>query len=335
MPFEEVKFEFPHEGEDDDNSEVEIEESGSVEIDISGKKTKEDYKKEQEVEVEEVEEDDDDEIEVEEVEDDPIDVASDDDVTEEELESYGNKVQKRINKIQKKVHAERRAKETSERERKELQAVAQRMAAENQSLREDNDKKQGVLLEQAKRNTAIEVLQAKRMYKDAYESGDSEKVMEAQEKLTSAKIKADKVKNFKPEPLQAQEASVNSVDNSPAPVVDERAAKWQEANAWFGNDDEMTSYALGLHTKLVKEGLDPTSDKYYERINSRVRQLFPDNFEDAKKSKKRANVVASASRSAAPKKVRLNATQIKLAGRLGLTLEQYASQIAKESTRNV
>ena len=333
MPFKEVKFEFPHEGEDDDNSEVEIEESGSVEIDISGKKTKEDYKKEQEVEVEE--DDDDDEIEVEEVEDDPIDVASDDDVTEEELESYGNKVQKRINKIQKKVHAERRAKETSERERKELQAVAQRMAAENQSLREDNDKKQGVLLEQAKRNTAIEVLQAKRMYKDAYESGDSEKVMEAQEKLTSAKIKADKVKNFKPEPLQAQEASVNSVDNSPAPVVDERAAKWQEANAWFGNDDEMTSYALGLHTKLVKEGLDPTSDKYYERINSRVRQLFPDNFEDAKKSKKRANVVASASRSAAPKKVRLNATQIKLAGRLGLTLEQYASQIAKESTRNV
>ena len=333
MPFKEVKFEFPHEGEDDDNSEVEIEESGSVEIDISGKKTKEDYKKEQEVEVEE--DDDDDEIEVEEVEDDPIDVASDDDVTEEELESYGNKVQKRINKIQKKVHAERRAKETSERERKELQAVAQRMAAENQSLREDNDKKQGVLLEQAKRNTAIEVLQAKRMYKDAYESGDSEKVMEAQEKLTSAKIKADKVKNFKPEPLQAREASVNSVDNSPAPVVDERAAKWQEANAWFGNDDEMTSYALGLHTKLVKEGLDPTSDKYYERINSRVRQLFPDNFEDAKKSKKRANVVASASRSAAPKKVRLNATQIKLAGRLGLTLEQYASQIAKESTRNV
>ena len=333
MPFEEVKFEFPHEREDDDNSEVEIEESGSVEIDISGKKTKEDYKKEQEVEVEE--DDDDDEIEVEEVEDDPIDVASDDDVTEEELESYGNKVQKRINKIQKKVHAERRAKETSERERKELQAVAQRMAAENQSLREDNDKKQGVLLEQAKRNTAIEVLQAKRMYKDAYESGDSEKVMEAQEKLTSAKIKADKVKNFKPEPLQAREASVNSVDNSPAPVVDERAAKWQEANAWFGNDDEMTSYALGLHTKLVKEGLDPTSDKYYERINSRVRQLFPDNFEDAKKSKKRANVVASASRSAAPKKVRLNATQIKLAGRLGLTLEQYASQIAKESTRNV
>jgi hypothetical protein len=333
MPFEEVKFEFPHESEDDNNSEIEIEESGSVEIDISGKKTEEDYKKEQEVEVEEV--DDDGEVEVEEVEDDPIDVTSDDDVTEEELESYGNKVQKRINKIQKKVHAERRAKETSERERKELQAVAQRMAAENQSLREDNDRKQGALLEQAKRNTAIEVLQAKRMYKDAYESGDSEKVMEAQEKLTSAKIKADKVKNFKPEPLQAQEASVNSVDNSPAPVVDERAAKWQEANAWFGNDDEMTSYALGLHTKLVKEGLDPTSDKYYERINSRVRQLFPDNFEDAKKPKKRANVVASASRSTAPKKVRLNATQIKLAGRLGLTLEQYASQIAKESTRNV
>lgn len=322
MPFEEVKYEFPHEAED--SKEVEIEETDAVEIDLSGKKTKEDYEKEQEVEVEEVGD-----IEI--VDDTPEEdqgrEASEapEDVTEQELEGYSSKVKKRINKIQKGYHDERRAKESAERERQEAVEFAKKLADENNALKGDVNKNREALLEQAKRNTAIEVLQAKRQYKDAYESGDSEKVMEAQEKLTSAKIKADKVKNFKPEPLQDTTSDVTIQDNASAQDA-KRAEEWISRNPWFETDLEMKSLAMGVHNKLLAEGMNTDSDEYYEKIDTRMRQVFPDNFEDAPK-KKRANVVAPATRSTAPKKVTLTQTQVRLAKRLGLTNEQYAKQL--------
>ena len=185
------------------------------------------------------------------------------------------------------------------------------------------------MLEQAKRTTAIEVLSAKKQYKDAYDAGDSDKVLEAQDKLTTAKIKADKLANFEPEPLQEDNNDVTMQDTSPQQQVDTKAQAWAERNTWFQQDEEMTQLAFGLHNKLVAEGIDPTSDEYYERIDSRVQQLFPEKFEDAPK-KKRANVVASASRSTAAKKVKLKASQVQLAKRLGLTNEQYARQLMKE-----
>ena len=327
MPFEEVKFEFPHESEDDNNSEVEVEESGSVEIDISGKKTKEDYEKEQEVEVE-----DEDAVDIEVVDDTPEEdqgrEASEapEDVTEQELEGYSSKVKKRINKITKGYHDERRAKESAERERQEAIEFAQKVAEENRTLKSDVNKNREALLEQAKRNSAIEVLTAKKRYKDAYDSGDGEKVLEAQENLTTARIKAEKLKDFKHTPLQGVDASVTIPNNSSSQQVDTKAQNWASKNEWFGKDHEMTQLAYGLHQKLVDDGVDPTSDDYYEKIDSRVRQLFPDNFEDAPK-KKRANVVAPATRSTAPKKVTLTQTQVRLAKRLGLTNEQYAKQL--------
>ena len=324
MPFEEVKFEFPHESEE---KEVEVEESGSVEIDISGKKTKEDYENDQEPEVE-----DEDAVDIEVVDDTPEEdqgrEASEapEDVTEQELEGYSSKVKKRINKIQKGYHDERRAKESAERERQEAIEFAQKVAEENKTLKGDVNKNREALLEQAKRNTAIEVLTAKKRYKDAYDSGDGEKVMEAQESLTTARIKAEKLKDFKHTPLQGADASVTIPNNSSSQQVDTKAQNWASKNEWFGKDHEMTQLAYGLHQKLVDDGVDPTSDDYYEKIDSRVRQLFPDNFEDAPK-KKRANVVAPATRSTAPKKVTLTQTQVRLAKRLGLTNEQYAKQL--------
>jgi len=324
MPFEEVKFEFPHEAEE---KEVEVEESGSVEIDISGKKTKEDYENDQEPEVE-----DEDAVDIEVVDDTPEEdqgrEASEapEDVTEQELEGYSSKVKKRINKIQKGYHDERRAKESAERERQEAIEFAQKGAEENKTLKGDVNKNREALLEQAKRNSAIEVLTAKKRYKDAYDSGDGEKVMEAQESLTTARIKAEKLKDFKHTPLQGADASVTIPNNSSSQQVDTKAQNWASKNEWFGKDHEMTQLAYGLHQKLVDDGVDPTSDDYYEKIDSRVRQLFPDNFEDAPK-KKRANVVAPATRSTAPKKVTLTQTQVRLAKRLGLTNEQYAKQL--------
>ena len=332
MGFEKVEFEFPHENEDDA---LEVENSSAVEIDLSGNKTEDEYAKEQEPEVE-VEEEDDLDIEV--IDDTPEEdqgreaSAPPEEVTDEELEGYSSKVRKRINKIQKGYHDERRAKEAAAREREEAVSFARQLADENRKLKGDISKNREVLLEQAKRNTAVEVLTAKKQYKDAYDAGDSEKVLEAQDKLTSAKIKADKLANFEPEPLQEDNNDVTMQDTSPQQQVDTKAQAWAERNTWFQQDEEMTQLAFGLHNKLVAEGIDPTSDEYYERIDSRVQQLFPEKFEDAPK-KKRANVVASASRSTAAKKVKLKASQVQLAKRLGLTNEQYARQLMKE-TRN-
>jgi len=174
---------------------------------------------------------------------------------------------------------------------------------------------------------------AKKAYKDAYEAGDSDGVLNAQESLTNAKIKVDRLNNFKLPALQDTETPVK-VEPEVAPqqiAVDERAVAWQQDNPWFNQDIEMTSFALGLHNKLVQEGISPQSNNYYERIDSRMRQLFPENFEDSEevqRPKKRSNVVAPATRSTAPKKIRLTQTQYQLSKRLGLTPEQYAKQVA-------
>ena len=333
MPFEEVKFEFPHESED---KETEIEDSGSVEIDLSGKKTEDDYKKEQEVEIEEEDDDDDDDIEI--IDDTPEEdqgrEASEapEDVTEQELEGYSSKVKKRINKIQKGYHDERRAKEAAERERQEAVEFAKKLADENKTLKSDVDKNREAMLEQAKRSTAVEVLTAKKAYKAAYDAGDADKVLEAQDKLTTAKIKADKLQNFKPQPLQEDTSSVTIPDNASA-QDNKRAEEWVAKNPWFETDLEMNSLAMGIHNKLIAEGMSTDSDEYYEKIDTRMRQIFPDKFEDAPK-KKRANVVAPATRSTAPKKVTLTQTQVRLAKRLGLSNEQYAKQLVQDM-RNV
>jgi hypothetical protein len=199
---------------------------------------------------------------------------------------------------------------------------------DNKKLKGNVNKNQTALLEQAKKNAAIETETAKRAYKEAYETGDSDAVLEAQEKLTNAKLKSDRLANFKIPALQETETPVQpEPEPAPAVQVDQRAADWQKANSWFGSDDEMTSLALGLHNKLVKQGVSPQSDEYYETIDSRMRQVFPDNFEDAE-PKRKTQVVAPATRSTAPKKVTLTKTQVQLAKRLGLTPQQYAKQVA-------
>jgi hypothetical protein len=325
MGFEKVEFEFPHEAED---KELEIEGTDAVEIDLSGKKTEEEYRADQAVEEEEEEEAP---LDIELVDDTPEAdrgrQASEPpkDVTEEELEGYSSKVKKRINKIQKGYHDERRAKEAAERERQEAIAVAQKLVDENKRLKGVESRNKELLLEQAKRQSAVEVLMAKKQYKDAYDAGDSDKVLDAQEKLTTAKIKADKIENFKPEPLQTETDEALSESETPQPV-DTKLQEWMGRNSWFQEDDEMRETALAYHTRIVKQGADPATDEYYEQIDARMREIFPDKFEDAPK-KRRANVVAPVTRSKSPTKVALNQSQQRLAKKLGLTYEQYARQM--------
>jgi len=333
MAFQKVEFEFP---DDEDDNKMAIEETSAVEIDITGKKTAEDFAADEtSADKSKSKKDiDDDELEIEVVDDTPKadrgrkPSEPPEDVTEDELEKYSEQVQKRIKHFTKGYHDERRAKEEALRERQELERVTQQLMEENKKLKGNVNKNQTALLEQAKKNAAIETETAKRAYKEAYETGDSDAVLEAQEKLTNAKLKSDRLANFKIPALQETETPVQpEPEPAPAVQVDQRAADWQKANSWFGSDDEMTSLALGLHNKLVKQGVSPQSDEYYETIDSRMRQVFPDNFEDAE-PKRKTQVVAPATRSTAPKKVTLTKTQVQLAKRLGLTPQQYAKQVA-------
>ena len=147
-------------------------------------------------------------------------------------------------------------------------------------------------------------------------------------------MKVEKVNNFKLPALQEEETSVQIPETAPSAPVDTKAEAWRQVNPWFGTDDEMTSFALGLHQKLVKSGVDPNSDEYYERINSRMRQVFPESFGEAEepetKTVRKSNVVAPATRSVAPKKITLTQTQVALAKRLGVPLTEYAKQVAEE-----
>jgi hypothetical protein len=330
MPFEKVEFDFP----DPDNEEsLEIEGSSAETIDTSGKKKVEEPTDDFDIEV---------------VDDTPPEDRGrkpsepPEDVTEEELEAYSDKVRKRIQHFTKGYHDERRAKEQAMREREELERLAQKLVDENNKLKGTVSKNQAVLIEQAKKQVAVELEQAKRAYKDAYESGNGDALLEAQDKLTSARLRSERVENFKVPALQEENNEVQTQEeNTVAPVIvkpDAKAVQWADANPWFGTDDEMTSFALGLHKKLVTNGIDPQSDEYYQSINARMRQVFPENFEDAQtqevdKPKRNQNVVAPATRSTALRKVKLTQTQIAIAKRLGVPLEQYAKQVA-DLTRN-
>lgn len=333
---EKVKFEFPNPDTGEmDKFKIEVEPSSAQFMNDFGKE--EEPKKEKKAS--KVEEED--EVDIEVVDDTPPKDRNrkpsepPEEATDEELESYSEKVRKRIQHLSKGYHDERRAREQALRERQELEAYTQRLIEENRNLKGNVNKSQEALLEQAKRVADTEFEQAKAKYKEAYESGDSDKVLEAQEELTNAKFKVEKVKNFKPAPLQDEETSVQIQQTAPQASYDEKAEAWRQDNAWFGSDEEMTAFALGLHQKLVKSGVDPKSDEYYERINSRMRQIFPENFGDAeeeyeKPKKSKSNVVAPATRSVAPKKITLTQTQVALAKRLGVPLTEYAKQVAEE-----
>ena len=258
------------------------------------------------------------------------------DVTDEELSKYDESVQKRIKHFTKGYHEERRAKESAEREKDEALRLAQAVLAENKKLKGSVNQNQNALLEQAKKVVSGEVEAAKRMYREAYEAGDTDKLVEAQEALTHAKIRADKVNNFRPAPLQVEETPVQITQQpTRAAPVDDKLLAWQDKNQWFGSNKRMTAYALGLHEELVGEGIPSGSDEYYRRINTDIRERFSDQFGadesvDAKPQRTKSNNVAPATRSTAPRKIVLTQTQVNLAKRLGVPLELYARKVAEE-----
>lgn len=260
----------------------------------------------------------------------------------DELDEFSKEKAKQLKKV---WHDERRAKEAAARERDEAIRVARHIAAENQVLKRTLTTGEQTYVGTVKHAYERDVEIAKREFKEAYDSGDAERVAEAQERLMAAKMQLQQAENYRPqyqfseESLQIPDYTINKISNGQpntpvsAPQPDQKAVAWQERNKWFGEDRVMTSFAFGLHEELVGEGVDPTSDDYYSRIDREVRSRFPERFKGEKR--RPATVVASARRTTSPQRVRLTTTQVSLAKRLGLTPEQYARELIKLGDLNV
>ena len=257
-------------------------------------------------------------------------------VTDDELSKYDEGVQKRIKKLSHGYHDERRAKEAALREREEALRFAQHIIDENNSLKKNLGDHTTLLVGTARQNAEFALEQAKAKYKAAYDAGDADQIVAAQEEMTQAKLRLDKVENFRPPPLQERQFPVNIQPQSvPENKADPKALAWRDENQWFGRNRLMTAFTLGLHEQLVEEGVDPSSDDYYERINKTVRSKFPESFSGEEKPKRTSsNVVAPASRNVAPKKITLTQTQVALAKKLKIPLELYARKVAEGMTQN-
>jgi hypothetical protein len=260
----------------------------------------------------------------------PMEEKVKEDLYNDELEDYSTKVKKKLIQMKRLAHEERREKDNAIREQQEAINFAQKMMQENQRLKSNLNNSEKNVLVTVQKAVELEMDAAKRAYREAYDSGDTDKVMEAQERLTQATMKVDKVKNFRPPALQEPETPVQ-MQPQPVPQYrpDPSAQAWQQENPWFGEDEEMTSLALGLHERLKREGVQVSSQEYYRKIDATIRKRFPERFEEEaeqneRPAARRSSVVAPATRSTSPKRVRLNPSEMSLAKKLNLTPEQYA-----------
>ena len=254
---------------------------------------------------------------------------------DQEIAGVGKRAKQRIDKLKYDFHQERRKKEQSAKLRDEAIGYAQRVKAENDRLNRLVSDGQQYLGKQAEERAAFATQAAQQKYKEAYEQGNTEEMVKAQEALTRATMDSASAEQFNaqiPEEPLPQQQYVPPQPQVPTP--DEEAVAWQAKNQWFGSDPEMTSFAYGIHEKLVRqENVDPKSEDYYTRIDKRMKEVFPDYFgvekEQPPTTTSQSSVVAPATRnnSARPRKVQLTATQVSLAKRLGLTPKQYANQL--------
>tara|TARA_R110000764_G_scaffold237379_1_gene333478 strand:- start:68 stop:970 length:903 start_codon:yes stop_codon:yes gene_type:complete len=256
----------------------------------------------------------------------------------DELETYSKGVQKRISRLTEKYRKE-------ERDREEAVRVAQQLLQEKQQLEGRLKQLDSGYLNEYGARIEAQVTQARRNYKDAYDSGDTDKMIEAQESIaraTSDKDRYDIAKRRADQRLQAPQQNQQQYVQQPAPAqqqqqqqpaaVDQKAQGWAEKNTWFGQDEVMTYAAFGVHRKLVEEeGFDPQSDEYYSEIDRRMRSEFPSKLQADKKPGKSQVAPAGSSASRSTKSgrrtVKLSPSQIAIAKRLNVPLEEYAKYV--------
>lgn len=276
----------------------------------------------------------------------PSDPKFVEELDKDELDEYSTAAKQKIAAFKKVYHDERRAKEAADREREEAVEVAKRLFQENKALKGRVNNTEGFAISSIKSNAQAALDKAKREYRDAYESGDTDKIIEAQEAITDAKMaiaNAERAEqNFNSQPLQEEEFVVQTPQRPKQPPRDQKFEKWRERNSWIDSDSEMRALAMGTHERLVAEhGAGyATTDEYYKRIDATMRKRFPERFEEDEGTEievdskppartKPSVVVAPASRSTASKKLKLKPSQVDLARKLGITNEQYAKEVLK------
>lgn len=270
-----------------------------------------------------------------------------DDLEKDELDKYDEATKQKFKQLRKVWHDERRAKEAAYREQQEAVELTKRTLADNARMKQmlSNGEQEYVTSIQTTANLQLEM--AKRAYKDAYDNGDTDKIIDAQEAMQNANIRLSHARNFKLPPLQDNNYDVQRQQEQyqppAAPEPDARATAWRNRNDWFGADEEMTATALGLHEKLKRNGVVVGSDEYYSTLDKTMRKRYDEYFTDPEEDKgstkestptRLSTVVAPASRSTSSNKIKLKQSQVALAKKLGLTNEQYALEFRKLEASN-
>tara|TARA_B100001057_G_scaffold35037_1_gene31754 strand:+ start:17357 stop:18319 length:963 start_codon:yes stop_codon:yes gene_type:complete len=314
-----------------ENLENEVEETTEIEVEIEEAPVEE--KQEVETKVEEK------------VEEPEVEVEAESEAKTEnsdaEIDKYSAGVQKRIDQLTKKYRDEEKAREEALQLREEAVKYAEKVKEENEKLRKSLEDNEDVLINQAKSRVEAQLAQANANYKVAYEAGDSDKLLEAQSELTRLQNEQYRISNYVP-PKRGEPAPVPTEAPKPEGQPDiakppQRALDWADKNTWFMQDKRMTGFAYGVHEELVTKGVEPNSEQYYNEIDAAMKEAFPSKFEvvaeeSAPPQPQAGNVVAPPSRtSKKPRKVKLTPSAAALAKRLGLTAEQYAAQLMKDS----
>lgn len=271
-----------------------------------------------------------------------------DELEKDELEAFTGEAKEKLHQLKKVWNDERRAKEAAKREADEAARVAAQLLEENKKLKSKLTVGEQTLHTKYKENVSYELEKAKKEYKDAYDSGDSDRLVEAQEKLTKVQMEAKEIESYKPEysddALQTSETDVKI--SQPSQQLDSKTQAWLDKNKWYGVDEDMSFLAMGIHRKLEREGVPTGSDYYWSTIDAEMRRRFPEKFADeikpssevetkpSAKTSKPSTVVAPATRSTSPKRVKLTNTQLALAKKFNLSPEQYARELTKLESKN-
>ena len=272
-----------------------------------------------------------------------------DELEEDDLEAFTGKAKEKLFQLKKVWNDERREKDVARKEAEEASRIAQQLLSENQKLKTKLSAGEQTLHSKYKENIAHELEKAKGEYKNAYDSGDSDRLVEAQEKLTKVQLESQQIEQYRPEYSEdTLQNSGNDVQIQQQPQrLDPKTQSWLDKNSWYGVDEDMSYLAMGIHRRLEREGVPTGSDHYFNMIDKEIRQRFPEKFgiteetkysfdSEAKPSAKSkpSTVVAPATRSTSPKKVRLTPTQVQLAKKFNLTPEQYARELTKLESQN-
>lgn len=263
-----------------------------------------------------------------------------DEIDQDDLEAYSKEAKQRLLQMKKLINDERRAKEKAIRENEEAIRVANAIINENKALKGRLSDGEKVYVNTAKEKVATEIEIARRAYKEAYDSGDADRLVEAQERLTEAKIRAQDIERYRPQyeenDLQSQ---VNEVQVPQQPTrLDSKTQAWLDKNKWYGTDEDMSFLAMGIHKRLERDGVPVGSDQYWNAIDTEVRRRFPEKFGEAEAkpsaTTRKSTVVAPATRSTSSKKITLNTRQMELAKKFKITPEQYYNELVKTESQN-